>query len=178
MKNNIKKIAFICSGLFIIVGTFVLYRIENVNASSAPKKYGAWNLNCTVNNNQQQFCFLSQQINNIEKGKEKEILAIYHIGYFNNIEQETKELKIIEILPPNVQIPAGTSINSAGKYIAAGKYVNCTTQGCQAIANITQSELDIILSNDNYVEFLTAEGKQAKVSFIKNGLKEGLKALK
>ncbi|HJD56377.1 MAG TPA: invasion associated locus B family protein [Rickettsia endosymbiont of Pyrocoelia pectoralis] len=178
MKNNIKKITFICSGLFIIVGTFLLYRIENVNASSAPKKFGAWNLNCTVNNNQQQFCFLSQQIHNSEKDKEKEILAIYHIGYFNNGEQETKELKIIEILPPNVQIPAGTAINSGEKLIAAGKYANCTNQGCQAIAVITPSDLDSILSNENYVEFLTADGKQAKISLIKNGLKEGLKALK
>ncbi len=83
MKDCIKKIAFIFSGLFIITGTFVLYSIENVNASTAPQKYGAWTLNCTLNNENKQLCFLSQQINNLEKDKEKEILAIYHIGYFN-----------------------------------------------------------------------------------------------
>ncbi|XVN40880.1 MAG: invasion associated locus B family protein [Rickettsia endosymbiont of Argas persicus] len=175
MKNYIKKIAFICSGLFVIAGTFILYRTE-VDASSTPKKYGAWTLSCTLDNEKKQICFLSQQINNIEKDKEKEILAIYHIGYFNK-EQNTKELRIVEILPPNVQIPAGTVINSGGTQLAAGKYVNCTTQGCQAVAIISESDLDSILSNDNYIEFLTADGKHAKISFIKDGLKEGVKAL-
>jgi|GEM_PF-4218767 len=176
MKDCIKKIAFVCSGLFLIVGTFVLYRVENVDASSAPKKYGAWTLNCTLNNDKKQLCFLSQQINNTEKDKEQEVLAIYHIGYFNQ-EQEEKELKILEIVPSNVQIPAGTVINSGEKRIAAGKYVNCTINGCQALAVITPNDLDLILSNDNYVELITADGKQAKISFIKDGLKEGLKAL-
>ena len=50
MKDCIKKIAFVLSGLFIITGTFIVYRVENVDASSAPKKYGAWTLNCTLNN--------------------------------------------------------------------------------------------------------------------------------
>jgi invasion protein IalB len=36
---------------------------------------------------------------------------MYHIGYFNN-DQSIKALKLIEVLPPNVQIPAGTAINS------------------------------------------------------------------
>ncbi len=35
----------------------------------------------------------------------------------------------------------------------------------------------MILSNDNYLELITADGKQAKISFIKDGLKESLKAL-
>ncbi|WP_341787618.1 invasion associated locus B family protein [Rickettsia endosymbiont of Cantharis rufa] len=176
MKDCIKKIAFIFSGLFIITGTFVLYSMENVDASTAPKKYGAWTLNCTLNNKKKQFCFLSQQINNLEKDKERGILAIYHIGYFNQ-EQEEKKLKIIEIVPSNVQIPAGTVINSGDKLIAAGKYVDCTINGCQALAVITKDDLDMILSNDNYVELITADGKQAKISFIKDGLREGLKAL-
>lgn len=55
MKDCIKKIAFVFSGLFIITGTFVLYSIENVNASTAPKKYGAWTLNCTLNNDKNNF---------------------------------------------------------------------------------------------------------------------------
>ncbi|ABV73271.1 chaperonin GroEL [Rickettsia canadensis str. McKiel] len=175
MKDYVKKIAFVFSGLFIITGNFVLYSIQNVNASTTPKKYGAWTLNCTLNE-KKKLCFLSQQINNLEKDKEKEILAIYHIGYFNQ-EQEEQELKIIEIVPSNVQIPAGTIINSGDKRIAAGKYVNCTVNGCQALATITQNDLDIILSNNNYVELITADGKQAKISFIKDGLKEGIKAL-
>ena len=175
MKDYVKKIAFVFSGLFIITGTFVLYSIQNVDASTTPKKYGAWTLNCTLNE-KKQLCFLSQQINNLEKDKEKEILAIYHIGYFNQ-EQEEQELKIIEIVPSNVQIPAGTIINSGDKRIAAGKYVNCTVNGCQALATITQNDLDMILSNNNYVELITADGKQAKISFIKDGLKEGIKAL-
>ncbi|WP_347938949.1 invasion associated locus B family protein [Rickettsia oklahomensis] len=176
MKDYVKKITFVFSGLFIITGTFVLSRIENIYASTTPKKYGAWTLNCTLNTEKKQLCFLSQQINNLEKDKEKEILAIYHIGYFNQ-EQEKQELKIIEIVPPNVQIPAGTVIKSGDKRIAAGKYVNCTVNGCQALATITQNDLDMILSNNNYVELITAEGKQAKISLIKDGLKEGLQAL-
>ncbi|HJD58783.1 MAG TPA: invasion associated locus B family protein [Rickettsia endosymbiont of Ceroptres masudai] len=174
MREYIKKIAFVFSGLFIITGTFVLYSIENVNASTAPKKYGAWTLNCTLNNEKKQLCFLSQQINNLEK--DKEILAIYHIGYFDG-EHEEQELKIIEIVPSNVQIPAGTVINSGDKRISAGKYVNCTVNGCQALAIITKDDLDALLSNDNYLELITADGKQAKISFIKDGLKEGIKAL-
>ncbi|CEO17268.1 hypothetical protein RMONA_04415 [Rickettsia monacensis] len=35
----------------------------------------------------------------------------------------------------------------------------------------------MILSNDNYLELITTDGKQAKISFIKDGLKEGLNAL-
>ncbi|KJV89313.1 hypothetical protein RBEAN4_0285 [Rickettsia bellii str. RML An4] len=35
----------------------------------------------------------------------------------------------------------------------------------------------MILLNDNYLEFITADGKQAKITFIKHGLKEGLKVL-
>ncbi|AFC70962.1 invasion associated locus B family protein [Rickettsia australis] len=174
MKDCIKKVAFVLSGLFIITGTFIVYKVEKVDASSAPKKYGAWTLNCTLNDEKKQLCFLSQQINNLEN--EKEILAIYHIGYFNG-EQEEQELKIIEIVPSNVQIPAGTVINSGDKRIAAGKYVNCTINGCQALAVIKKDDLDMILSNDNYIELITADGKQAKISFIKDGLKEGLKAL-
>ncbi|ABV75238.1 hypothetical protein A1C_04900 [Rickettsia akari str. Hartford] len=186
MKDCIKKVAFVLSGLFIITSTFILYRVTNVDASSTPKKYGSWTLNCTLNNEKKQLCFLSQQINNLEKDKEKEILAIYHIGYFNVeqeeqelkiIEQEEQELKIIEIVPSNVQIPAGTVINSGDKRIAAGKYINCTINGCQALAVITKDDLEMILSNDNYIELITADGKQAKISFIKDGLKEGLKAL-
>ena len=176
MREYIKKIAFVFSGLFIITGAFILYSIENVSASTAPKKYGAWTLNCTLNNEKKQLCFLSQQINNREKYKEKEILAIYHIGYFNG-EQEEQDLKIIEIVPSNVQIPAGTVINSGDERIAAGKYVNCTVNGCQALAVITKDDLDMILSKDNYLELTTADGKSAKISFIKDGLKEGLKAL-
>ncbi|KJW03463.1 hypothetical protein REIP_1496 [Rickettsia endosymbiont of Ixodes pacificus] len=37
MKDCIKKIAFVFSGLFIITGTFVLYSIENVNAQRHQK---------------------------------------------------------------------------------------------------------------------------------------------
>lgn len=176
MKNYVKKIAFICSGLFIIVGTFVLYRIENVDASTAPKKYGAWTLNCTTNNEKKQLCVLSQQINNTVKDKEKEILAIYHIGYFDG-EQEEKELKLIEVVPPNVQIPSGTIISSGNKQIAAGKYVNCTINGCQAVVTITKDDIETILSSDNQLVFITSDGKQAKIPFIKDGLKEGLKFL-
>lgn len=176
MKNYIKKTIFVCSGLFVIVGVFVLFRVENVNASTAPKKYGSWNLNCNLNNEQKQIYFLSQQINNTEKDKEKEILAMYHIGYFNN-DQSIKELKLIEVLPPNVQIPAGTAINSGEKNIAPGKYINCTINSCQAIATITKDDIEMILSNDNYLEFITADGKQAKITFIKHGLNEGLKVL-
>ncbi|WP_233466328.1 invasion associated locus B family protein [Rickettsia tamurae] len=115
-------------------------------------------------------------MNNLEKDKEKGILAIYHIGYFNG-EQEEQELKIIEIVPSNVQIPAGTVINSGDKRISAGKYVNCTVNGCQVLAILIKDDLDMILSNDNYLELITTDGKQAKISFIKDGLKEGLKAL-
>lgn len=176
MKNYIKKITFICSGLFIIVGTFVLSRVENVDASTAPRKYGAWTLNCATNNDEKQLCVLSQQINNTAKDKEKEILAIYHIGYFDG-EQEEKELKLIEVIPPNVQIPNGTIINSGSKQLAAGKYVNCTINGCQAVATITKDDIGMILSNDNQLVFITSDGKQAKILFIKDGLREGLKAL-
>lgn len=101
---------------------------------------------------------------------------MYHIGYFNS-DQSKKELKLIEVLPPNVQIPAGTAINSGEKNIAPGIYINCTINSCQAIATITQDDIEMILSNDNYLEFITADGKQAKITFIKHGLKEGLKVL-
>ena len=177
MKDYIKKNAFICSGLFLIVGTFVLYNIKNVDASStALKKFGAWTLNCTLNNDKKQICFLSQQINNTEKGKEKEVSAIYQIGYFNQ-EQTEKKLMIIEIVPPNVHIPKGTVINSGGELVAAGKYVNCTVNGCQAIATITSNELEMILSNYNYLEIVIADGRETKIPLIKDGLKEGLKAI-
>jgi invasion protein IalB len=153
---------------------------EKVNAASKEaanelKKFGNWSLSCSTDNQKKEFCFLTQQITNNTKEKEQEILAMYHVGYFG----KEKELKIIQVLPTNVQIAAGTSIISGEKLIAAGKYASCTTANCQAVAIISPSDLKTILSsNNNSVASMNAEGKQINYPFSKDGLKEGLDALK
>lgn len=177
MKNYFKKTLFVFVGLLFIGSGFLFGQPGKVDAASKKeeKKFGNWVLNCVAGDKKKQICFLSQQVNNTTKGKEREVLAVYQVGYFG----QEKELKIIEILPANIQIPVGTSIISSTKLIAPGKYVNCTAGNCQAIALISQDDLKTILSNeDNSIGIITAEGKQVNFPLFKNGLEEGLKALK
>ncbi|MFY9589587.1 invasion associated locus B family protein [Rickettsia endosymbiont of Halotydeus destructor] len=177
MKNYFKKTLFVFVGLLFIGSGFLFGQPEKVDAASKEekKKFGNWALSCIADDKKKQICFLSQQVNNTTKGKEQEVLAMYQVGYFG----QEKELKIIEILPANIQIPAGTSIISSTKLIAPGKYVNCTAGNCQAIAPLSQEDLKTILSNENNsIGVMNAEGKQVNFPLSKDGLEEGLKALK
>ncbi|WP_341789502.1 invasion associated locus B family protein [Rickettsia endosymbiont of Polydrusus tereticollis] len=177
MKSYLKKTLFVFAGLLFIGGGFFFGQPGKVDAASKEekKKFGNWSLNCSVDDKKKQICFLSQQINNTIKGKEQEVLALYQVGNFG----QEKEVKIVETLPANILIAPGTSIISGTQLIAPGKYVNCTLGNCQAVASISQSDLKTILSSDNnFVGVMTAEGKQVNFPLSKEGLEEGLKALK
>lgn len=177
VKNCFKKTLFVFAGLSLMAGGFLLGKPEGVNAASKeePKKFGSWVLNCSTDAQKKQTCLLTQQINNNIKDKEQEILAIYNIGYFG----QEKDLKIVEVVPANIQVAPGTSIVSGTKLIAPGKYVTCTAGSCQAVATISQSDLKTILANDNNsIALMNIEGKQINFPLSKDGLEEGVKALK
>ena len=84
-----------------------------------------------------------------------------------------------QILPLGPNLLLGTSIISSEKLIAPGKYTTCTAGGCYALAEISNQDLDTILSSSNNVlGFISAEGKQINLPISTKGLKEGLISLK
>src|SRR5205823_5467432 len=117
-------------------------------------KFEDWVVSCTPQNNDSGAavtCFLTQQVNVTKEGKKQEALALYQIGYIG----PKKELRMIQTLPLGVRIEPGTSIVSAQKLIAAGKFTVCTNIGCQAVATISPSDLKTILDTDqNSVAFM------------------------
>ncbi|MCC8398579.1 MAG: invasion associated locus B family protein [Rickettsia endosymbiont of Labidopullus appendiculatus] len=179
MINYVKRSLFVTVGLAVIGLGLFLGNPSRVDAAvKEGQKFLDWAVNCTTAADKKQVCFLSQTINSTKDDKQQ-VLAIYQVGYFGS--GKTKILKMIQIIPPNVSIDPGTTlIISSKKLIAPGKYVNCTKDSCQALADISDNDLKTILSsNDNpSVGFMNSVGQQINLPFSTKGLEEGLKALK
>lgn len=117
---------------------------------------------------------MNLQLNITQEDKQQPIAA-FQIGYFG----ENKDLKIIQTLPLGIRLEAGTSIISSKKLIAPGKYTICTQTGCQAVAPISDADLETLMSTqENPVVFTNLEGKQLTLPLSIKGLKAGLKYIK
>jgi invasion protein IalB len=86
---------------------------------------------------------------------------------------------MIQTLPLGVRIEPGTSIISSKKMIAPGRYTNCTQAGCQAIARITDLDLEAMLtSTENSLVFMNKNAQQLVLPLSVKGLKKGLNYIK
>jgi invasion protein IalB len=178
MKTNIKQLAFVFSGLAIITIVFLLTKSGNVEASDKNgKQFDDWSVQCNKEGPEDKkitVCLLTQLVN-VTKDDKQEPLALYQLGYIG----PKKELKMIQTMPLGIRIDAGTSIISSKKLIAPGKFSVCTQVGCQAVADISSSDLKTILNNnENSVVFMNIEGKQVVMPLSTKGLEEGLKFIK
>ena len=177
MLNHIKKSLFVSAGIVAIAGSLFFVNSERVYASvKEGQKFIDWGVTCTENGNKKQICFLTQSLTATEKEKTKN-LAIFQIGYFG-VGKERK-LQMMQIIPADVTIAAGTSIISDKQLLSPGKYVSCNKEYCQAFAVISEKELATILSNENNViALINSSRQQVNIPVSIKGLAEGLKALK
>ena len=169
------KLFFILTGL-VIIGTGFFVSKEHIAqaGSKEGQKFDDWTVACSKDEKKKQTCLLTQQIT-VTKDDKAQIIAVYQIGYFG----KDKTLKMIQIVPLGINLQIGTSIISGDKLIAPGKFAVCTTVGCQAVADISDNDLNTILSNaQNSLGLMGADGKQANISMSNKGLKEGLEAIK
>jgi len=175
MRLPFRKLVFIFSGLAIIGAGFFFGKTNIVQASvKEGQKFGDWAVTCVKDNNSKQLCLLNQQ-SQITKDDKTQVLAVYQVGYVGN----DKKLVMVQILPLGSLIQPGTAIISNEKLLAAGKFTTCSSQGCQALAEISENDLkEILNSNQSLIGYVNAEGNQVSVPFSSKGLKEGLAALK
>lgn len=178
MTKCVKKSLFVTAGIAVMgLGLF----LGNPNRVDAAVKEGQafsdWVVKCTTSTDKKRVCFLNQALNSTKDDKQQ-VVAIYQIGYFGSSKE--RSLRMVQIVPPDVSVTPGTSVISSKKLVAPGKYVNCTKDSCQAIADISDSDLKTILSSDGnpVVGFMNSVGQQVNLPFSTKGLKEGLKALK
>lgn len=175
MKSCYKKTLFIIAGLSIIGASFFFSKSNIVEAAiKEGEKFGDWTVSCVKDDKKKQICFLVQQVTTTKDDK-TQLVAAYQIGYFG----KDKKLSMTQILPLGPNLLLGTSIISSEKLIAPGKYTTCTAGGCYALAEISNQDLDTILSSPNNVlGFISVEGKQINLPISTKGLKEGLISLK
>jgi invasion protein IalB len=176
MQISFKKTLFILAGLAIISAGFFYGKSNIVQASlKEGQKFNDWGANCVVDENKKQVCFLSQQYR-ITKDKKTEVVAEIQIRYL----PANKKLIMIQALPLNVMLIPGTAVISNDKTIAPAKFSVCSaTGGCQAMVELSSSDIESILtSENNFIGFINYDGKQANIPISNKGLKEGLAALK
>jgi invasion protein IalB len=175
--STYKKILFLAAGLAIIGVSFFYSKFNMVEAAfKEGQKFDDWAVACIKDkdNKKKQICFLTQQVTSTNKDNKTEVLAVYQIGYFKD-----KTLSMVQLLPLGTNLVLGTSIISSDKLIAPGKYTTCTGANCYAVAEISDQDLNSILSsNTNSLGYMNAEGKQINLPISTKGLKEGLEALK
>lgn len=188
MKSRIRQLLFVLTGLIIITVCTFFGKFYAVDASvKEAQKFDDWVVSCSKDDKSgKRICALCQEVN-VKKDKHDDaqnsdgkneklpIVATYQIGYFDQ-----KKLQILEILPLGVGLQAGTSIISEDKKLfAPGKYTVCNNIGCYAIADLSDKDLDILLSsNSNFVGVINAEGAQVNIPISTKGLRQGLKALR
>lgn len=169
--KNIKK--FIFAVICVLAMSFGIsgYGIASVKPD---QKFADWTVVCN-GTDKEKICFLTQQVNNTTEDKKTEAIAVYQVGYF----KKDKTLFINQIVPLGVAIQPGTSIISDKKLIIAGKFTICTNGGCNSLAEISNSDLNQLLSNEKAeVAIMFQDGKQVNLPLTTKGLKEGIKALK
>ena len=169
------KTLFILFGLVIIVAGIFLSRSNSVAGVTNGQKFEDWIVNCSEDGkDKKKTCYLVQSLN-ANKDDKSALVAAYQIGYYG----EKKELKIVQILPLEINVASGTSLISSGKLLIPGKFTVCTSAGCNAVGEISQQNLDALFaSQENLIGYINSEGKQVNLPFSANGLKEGLKAIK
>lgn len=178
MMKCVKKSLFVTAGLAVMgLGLFFGSPSRVDAAVKDGKAFSDWVVKCTTSTDKKQICFLQQSLNSTKDDKQQ-LLAMYQVGYFGS--GKTRSLKMIQTIPTDVSITPGTSIISSKKLVAPGKYVSCTKDSCQAIADISDNDLKTILSSGSnpIVGFMNSVGQQVNLPFSTKGLEEGLKALK
>ncbi len=182
-----KKILFVILAVAVTFGAFYFAKPDVVEASKKDgKEFGDWVVSCSSTETNSDsadkgkdskdttICVLTHTVM-VQEGDNKQPIASFQFGYFG----ENAELKMIQILPLGISIPAGTSIISGNKMIARGVYATCLNTGCQAVAPISDEDLKMILENDNnVVAILGAGGNQINLPFNSKSLDKGLEFLK
>jgi invasion protein IalB len=180
MKVNNKQITFAALGLALI--TVILASSIHFNIASAAKEdgktFGNWKVFCQKNlqGDKKEMCLLTQTLNVVNnETKEQQEFAIFQFGYWG----DKKELKMVQSLPLGISIQAGTSLVSEKKLLAPGQYQTCISTKCNAVAAISDQDLNTILSGkENAVIFMSYNGKSISLPLDINGLKEGLDYIK
>ena len=182
-----RKILFVVLALSITFSAFYFAKPNVVQASKKDgEKFADWVVSCSspelkddASDEQKKaaqdatICVLSHNVM-VGEGDQKQTIASLQFGYYG----ENKELKMVQVLPLGVSIPAGSSIISGEKMIAKGAYITCLNSGCQAVASVSDEDLKTILENENnFVAILGVGGNQINIPFSSKGLDKGLKFL-
>jgi invasion protein IalB len=146
--------------------------IQSVNSDG--KVFGDWRISCTkAENDKKETCIAAQTIS-IKQEKEDVPVATYQFFY-----NDKKELKFVQILPQGLLLQPGTKTIAGEKMIASGKFTVCQNGGCVAVSDVTESEIQTIISSDKVaVGFLGADGKQVNLNLSPKGLKEAISSIK
>jgi len=168
-----RKALFAITGAALLVLLVVVGRSSYVQAAlKEGQKFDDWVVACEKDAKKKQVCFLSQVLSSAEDPKQK--VAEFRIARFDG-----KDIKMIQILPFGVNLQSGTSIISGKDLLSPGKFTTCQPFGCIAVADLTQGDLENIMTNEtNAVGVIGADGKQTNIILSNKGLKEGLEALK
>ncbi len=173
--KQITKILFVLVGISIIIAGIFLSKSSSIAGVKEGQKFEDWTVSCSKDAKEKRVCSLVQSLSTVDKDNKTTTVAAYQMGFYG----ETKELKIIEILPLGINVSAGTSLISSGQLLIPGKFTTCSTVSCNAVGAISQVNLDALLaSQENTIAFINIKGEQINLPFSANGLKEGLKAIK
>lgn len=176
LGTNSKAWLFATFGLIIITFFVLLGKFYTADAAVVDsQKFEDWIINCDKDDKGENLCLLSQQLTNTNKENKIEQIALYQFGYF-----EDRNLKMILTLPLGLNLQVGTAIITDNKeVIAPGKFAVCTLGGCQAVSDISDTQLKKLLSGEkNMVGAIDVKGQQINFPMSVKGLKAGLEALK
>lgn len=170
----ISQCIYITFGLIVIGFSIFSTQSAAIYASMIQnKQFGYWFVECDTSNTKNPICVLYTHIN-ITKNDKKERIATYQFRYFDK-----NNLKMMQIVPLNVNLHAGTMIITSGAELITAKYSACDTNVCRAIADISDQNLATILSSGENVALAIILGiNQVNLPIPTQGLQDGLMAIR
>lgn len=170
-----KKTSFVAIGILLLGSALAVAKTTGKSSKSVALKDGQrfddWSVSCEkVEGQKDLMCHIRQSLSVKES---QQVLAEYRIGYFG-----ADKLKMVQILPADINIPSGTSLIVDKEILAPGSYNSCQGQFCIAASVIDQ---DIVKkmskASEVYVAFINSQGKQVNSVVSAKGLDHAVKAL-
>ncbi|MDX1924338.1 MAG: invasion associated locus B family protein [Rickettsiaceae bacterium] len=166
---------------FIIGSIWAILFIANANsilASATEKKdeklFGDWKVVCSKSKDGKKNKCVAEQGLTTKKDDKDVLVASYRLEM-----NDKREMKLIEILPLGAYLESGTAIVADGRMVSPGKFISCLGDGCIALAEMTEGDLEILLSSKNTaIGVLSSEGAQNNLPFSTNGLRLAIAELR
>lgn len=171
-----KRASFVAVGILLLGSAFAVAKTTGKTTSKGQvtngQRFDDWSIACEqVNEQSTKICHARQSLSVKDQDT---VLAEYRVGYFGG-----DELKMVQILPANINIPSGTSIILDKEITSPGQYTSCQAQYCIATAVIDEAFVTrMSKASDVYVAFIDSQGKQINSILSAKGLEHAVKALK